>query len=154
MALEIKTQQVVVLCATKDANDQFKVLKDHEVFGGILLKLEHSLIGHQQIQQELVKRTKANHNQVILVEALTPTISINKEPATVVLSIIPPFAKVDTNQWTTLPEIIRNLPQDKTRVPYVKVLQILAGGLESDLSAVEMTQEIIDKLKQDLDSPD
>ena len=47
MALEIKTRQVVVLCATKDANDQFKVLKDHEVFGGILLKLEHSLIGHQ-----------------------------------------------------------------------------------------------------------
>ena len=149
MTIEIKSKQVIVLCVKKDENDQFKVLKDHEVYGGVLIKLEHSLIAHQQIQMDIAKRTGAKQNHVILVESITPMISVEGEATLLVLAIIPPFVKVNSKQWTLLPEIIRKLPADKTRVPYVKALQILAGGLNDDLSAVEMTQEIIDRLKQD-----
>ena len=148
MAIEIKTKHIIALCATKDSHDQIKILDEGGKFGGVHIKVEHSLVAHQQIQDELAKRTGAKANQVILVESLTPTISYEKNENTLVLVIIPPLAGISSENWALLPDIIKRLPADKSRVPYIKALQILAGGLETDSTAVQLSKQLLENLSQ------
>jgi hypothetical protein len=43
----------------------------------------------------------------------------------------------ESNAWRTLPEILRNLPQSWTQIPYLRLMQILSGAAEEDTLAVE-----------------
>jgi hypothetical protein len=47
----------------------------------------------------------------------------------------------------TLPEILRGMPKDRNRLPYLRAWQVLSGGLTSETKAIEL-----DDLKKHLDS--
>ena len=43
--------------------------------------------------------------------------------------------------WQTMPDILRAMPKDKRRLPYLKVFQYLQGVLTQDLDAVEVPED-------------
>ncbi|MBF0440941.1 MAG: hypothetical protein HQK54_03475 [Oligoflexales bacterium] len=43
--------------------------------------------------------------------------------------------------WPTLPEILKHMPDDRNRLPYLKVLQILSGSSQDDIEAVGLANE-------------
>lgn len=50
--------------------------------------------------------------------------------------------------YQTLPEILRSIPKDRNRLPYIKSLQVFAGSSETETIALELD----DSLKQDIKS--
>ena len=41
--------------------------------------------------------------------------------------------------WSTLPQILKALPKDKSRLPYIKAFQVLTGALTLTTRAVDLT---------------
>ena len=52
-------------------------------------------------------------------------------------------------RWITMAELMRSLAPGRDRVVYNKAFQVLAGGLESDIDALELDEEVRRRLKLD-----
>lgn len=63
--------------------------------------------------------------------------------ATVSDGVAPPAKK----EWPTLPDLLRSLPKDRSRLPFMRAWQILTGGLTLNTKAVDMN-EAKEHLKQ------
>lgn len=78
----------------------------------------------------------------------------NREPQTLFLAELTTSQDLETvAQWPTLPEILRQMPKDKNRVPYMKVMQVLAGDLEQGVSALELDDKLKEEIKRRLTAP-
>jgi hypothetical protein len=56
---------------------------------------------------------------------------------TVYLGVVDEEAMTAPDEWAVFPDIIRRLPKDRTRLPYLKAWQVLTGGLKLDTRAIE-----------------
>ena len=68
-------------------------------------------------------------------------------PATLVLVRVEEAGWHAPSGWPTFPAILRSLPRGKTRVSWMKAMQILAGGLEQDSDALEVDEEVLARLR-------
>lgn len=42
--------------------------------------------------------------------------------------------------WPSFPELLRAMPRDRSRLPYLRAFQVLAGGLQLETKAVDMAE--------------
>ena len=141
------SKKAIILCAVRDPKQVIRFPGDGNPLGGLELMLDHSLLSHQQIVDRIVQETSVSREKVALIEAVEPVISYGAEKAKIVLALVHPSDLIAPESWDPLPQIIVKLPKDKTRVPYIKVMQILAGGYDSSALAVELSQELLTQLK-------
>jgi len=45
-------------------------------------------------------------------------------------------------KWKTIPQIMRDLPQDRGRLPFLRAWQVLAGGLSGQTKAVDLAEAL------------
>ena len=57
--------------------------------------------------------------------------------ATLYLAHINQHPELVSNDWSTLPELLRGMPQNRNRLPYLRAWQVLSGARDSKTYAIE-----------------
>lgn len=73
-------------------------------------------------------------------EFADPVTRSDGQQATLYVATVAEGAKKSDASWPSLPDILRALPKDKGRVPYLRAWQILTGGLKLETKAVDMAE--------------
>lgn len=140
MHIRCSTENAILIVGVFDAKKVMRFPDDGHVHGGILLQPKRGLPIDPQLVDAALKA---------LDQSVPPTaFSIYQEFAevvslpevgdvTVYLGLINEEALTATSEWASFPDIIRRLPKDRTRLPYLKAWQVLTGGLKLDTRAIE-----------------
>ncbi len=54
------------------------------------------------------------------------------------------------SSWMTLPDILRMMPKDRSRLPYMKAMQVLAGAQDEGMTVVELDEAMRERLSRHL----
>lgn len=85
--------------------------------------------------------------------AITPVDPVLKSEGQVssVLFLLKPMTTdlVADEKWPTMAEILRSLPPGKTRLSYMKALQVFAGASEAEVSVLEVDDEVRARLSEE-----
>lgn len=148
MALHVQcsTDEAVLLVAVNCPDGLLRFPNDASPWPGLSLKVQ-PLLG---INEQLIRRSQAE-----LGPDLTAKLNIwqdysdmiregNEDRATLYVAIVRPDSQELENKpwkdWRTLPDLIRSLPKDRTRLAYLKAWQVLTGALEESTKALDVDE--------------
>ena len=70
------------------------------------------------------------------------------DPSYLVLVKVKKEQFIAPSDWATLPVILRSLPRGKPRLIYNKAFQVLAGADQGDIAALEIDEEVRERLQE------
>ncbi len=143
MSLIVKcpTDYAVLLCAVPDERGVLRFpSNDSTELPGLNFAVEAGLPINDQLIQVAEKTLNARlHGKLdVSQDFADPVVRVDGQPATLYVATVAEGAKRSDSSWPSLPEILRALPKNKGRVPYLRAWQILTGGLKLDTKAVDM----------------
>ena len=148
MSLHIhcSTEEAILLVAVACPDGLLRFPNDASQWPGLSLNVQ-PLLG---INEQLIRRAQEE-----IGAALTAKLNIwqeysdvmrvdNHDRATLYVAIVRPEAQdlegKTWNNWRTLPDLIRSLPKDRTRLAYLKAWQVLTGALEESTKALDVDE--------------
>ncbi len=97
-------------------------------------------LGHPELAGDLVFKCTFDQALVIGIdEYLLHLVFLNNEKFSV------------PSTWKTIPELLRSMKKNKNRVPYLLAFQVLAGSDTDQIDALEMDDEVKNRIKDQLD---
>jgi hypothetical protein len=145
-----RSSHLVILLPVRDAQGVFRFASDGGPYYGINCKLDHLLPPSQQAKRR-VADFLGEPDLVPYLEVLTlvdPLLEAEGEvPGLLYLMQEPTQALTVQPEWKRLIDLLRELPQGKTRVAYNKALQYYAGAATADVSILEVDGEVKARLR-------
>lgn len=144
--VQCSTDEAILLVAVNCPDGLLRFPNDGSPWPGLSLQVQ-PLLG---INEQLIRRSQDE-----LGSALTAKLNIwqeysdvireaNEDRATLYVAMIRPEAHEIENkpwkEWRTLPDLIRTLPKDRTRLAYLKAWQVLTGALEESTKALDVDE--------------
>ncbi|MFK7872914.1 MAG: hypothetical protein AB8C84_07035 [Oligoflexales bacterium] len=74
------------------------------------------------------------------------TVMLYGEEQTLCVARILPEQKNICQDWVTMPNLIRSLPKDRSRLPWLKAWQVYAGGYDQECRAVEADETMMNSI--------
>lgn len=148
MALHVhcSTDQAVLLAAVACPDGLLRFPNDEIPWPGLGVNVK-PLVG---INEQLLDRAKevfgpALASQLSIWQDYSDMIRVKDEDlATLYVAILRPspdqLESLPWQTWRTLPDLIRSLPKDRTRLAYLKAWQVLTGALEETTKALDVDE--------------
>ncbi len=143
LLLNCQTDFAVLLCAVPDERG---VLHFPSNDSTLLPGLNFTVAGLTPINEQLIKEAEGffgkrlGNSLQITQEFADPVPRPDGVMATLYLATVAQGSVTFDPSWRSLPEILRGLPKNKGRVPFLRAWQILSGGLQLDTKAVDMAE--------------
>ena len=140
MHIRCLTEHAILLLGVFDDKQVMRFPDEGKTHGGLLLNVDINL----PIDPQLLDRAKAHVDtdfdarHVTIYQEFDEVIDLpDTGSATVYLGQVASEGLTAGNDWASFPELIRRLPKDRSRLPYLKAWQVLTGGLKLDTRAIE-----------------
>lgn len=140
------TDEAIFLVAVSCPDGLLRFPNDDTAWPGLGFHVE-PLVG---INEQLFKRAAAELGnglapKIAIWQEYSDVIKVNGEDhTTLYVGILRPSSQeLETTPWQTwrtLPDMIRSLPKDRTRLAYLKAWQVLTGALEESTKALDVDE--------------
>ena len=142
--LRCQTDQALLLVALADAEGVLRFPSDfsHETFYGLHVNIKPLLPVAPQILEAASQALGFDVSLTMdLCQEFADEIPLSHETKTTVFVglVTHPEFKAPT-QWLCLPDMLRSMPKDRRRLPYLRALQILTGALSLNTKAVDLVE--------------
>jgi len=147
----INTPFAIVLLARLDSEGLIRIPRGNLAMPGLLLQLDPHTSLARQVPAFLARELGEPDllDAVRVTEIIYPSFEIPEMgEATLVLSTSSARWPAGSNH-SLLPQILREMPKIKARVPYMKALQHLMGADNDRIDAVEVTRDELLKLAKE-----
>ena len=154
--INITTPNITLLLACDGPKGLFHFPNDEDPFPGINMSISHGLTWHdtmRDVGSEFLGKPELN-SKILPIMVMEPEIEKGNDGSTLVLARIHKEEFLAPDLWPTLPALLHGMPKNKTRVPYLKAFQVLAGGLSQETQAVEMDEAFRQAILKNLDKSD
>lgn len=146
--VQCNTDQAIFLLAVQCPDGLLRFPNDETQWPGLhlsvqpLLGINEQLVtrAQQELSPELAAKISIWQNYSDLIRGS------NEEQITFYVGILRPEAETlnalpkPWQEWRTLPDLIRSLPKDRTRLTYLKAWQVLTGALEETTKALDVDE--------------
>jgi hypothetical protein len=149
MHIYCKTPKAIVLVGCESEEGPMRFPTE----GGELPGLHIDVDSSQPINEQLIKRVVA----YLALPRLSGHVEINQDfsdvldnqgvPTTLFLATIHARHASGKLEWPTMPTLLRGMPSDRRRLPYLKAWQVLTGALSANTKAIDL-EEALKHLKQ------
>jgi hypothetical protein len=134
----------VAVVVYKDDKGLYWTAVDDLALPGLSLKSNNLARAAETVKSELIKRTAATKLQVVAETDLDLVVQSNGERE-VPLKLF--YINLDLREssalkWYPFAEVLKLMTQSRLRLPYMKILQFLAGCHKENLFAVELDDEL------------
>lgn len=146
--VQCNTDQAILLLAIQCPDGLLRFPNDEAPLPGLRLKVQPQLgINEQLIARAQQDLTPALASQISIWQNYSDVVTTSsQESVTFYVGILRPTSetldtfKSDWKEWRTLPDLIRSLPKDRTRLTYLKAWQVLTGALEETTKALDVDE--------------
>ena len=142
--LRCQTNQALLLVALADAEGVLRFPSDfsHETFYGLHVSIKPLLPVAAQILEAASHALGFDVSRTLdLCQEFADEIPLSHEmKATVFVGLVTHPEFKAPAQWLCLPDILRSMPRDRRRLPYLRALQILTGALSLNTKAVDLDE--------------
>lgn len=141
--LQCPTDFAILLCAVADERGVLRFpSNDATELPGLNFAVEAGVPINEQLVKaaENLLKVKLGGKLDVSQDFADPITRADGSAATLYVATVQEGAKRADESWPSLPEILRNLPKDKGRVPYLRAWQILTGGLKLETKAVDFAE--------------
>lgn len=152
-----ETELVLILVAAQDERRLWRVRADEPGLPGIVARIDYAAPLNKQIRRAAAAAIglESRSEDLVVHGPLTPVIELDdgRQAALVLVQLTPEQLEAPSS-WPTFPVVLRALPKNKSRLPYMKALQILSGALEQGVNAIEIDDQVREALLKQRDRRD
>lgn len=134
-----KTERAVLVLGVFDERKVMYFVNDDLPSPGINLEISGTTPMNQLIAERIMDQFGGSADFNIYQEFQEVFADEDGIETTLFLGELTTEGRVDS-EWPTMPEILRSMPKNKSRVAYLKAWQVLTGGLQLNTKAVEVSE--------------
>lgn len=140
MQLFCKTARAVLLLGCEAEHGPMRFPSESSELPGLVVKV----IPRAPITEQLIEKasgflgSKDLSRHVAVNQDFSDTIRIGEEDITLYVGTIEAQHQTAQLTWNTMPTLLRAMPKDRRRLPYLKAWQVLTGALSENVKAVDL----------------
>lgn len=136
------SHNTIVLLSCKDEKSLMRFPSNSQSLYG--LELLESKPSVEKVREFISGFLKLSSDEGIVIHARWEEGLGGKE----LLLVSAPESFIAPKEWMSLPDILRSMGKGKPRLIYMKAMQVFAGGLEQEVDALEVDEEVRERLRE------
>ncbi len=153
MHIYASTSKIIVLVGFLDSNNTFLFPSQNVLFPGLHFENKALVPIYDQILNHIRRHCLLNiqGRDFELDPLFAQTLLVDNEEATLYLGVVRNLKEAQPRYLQTLPILLQGMRKDRSRLAYLKALQVLSGSREQNVRAIEIQESSAHKSTQPID---